>query len=62
VRVAVAADEDREVFLNRSAEAIRAGLSVDEARAFAHSGVDIGLLRRLLAEQCPLALIRRIVL
>ena len=58
----VSADEERDVFLNRSAEAIRAGLSVDEARAFAHSGVDIGLLRRLVAEACPVELIRRIVL
>jgi hypothetical protein len=58
----VSAEEEREVFLNRSAEAIRAGLSVDEARAFAHSGVDIGLLRFLVRAGCPLELLRRIVL
>jgi hypothetical protein len=58
----VSAHEDREVLLKRSSEAIRAGLSVDEARAFAASGVDVGVLRRLVAEGCPVELIRRIVL
>lgn len=63
MRAVVAADEDREVFLNRSAEAARdADMSVCEARAFAHSGVDIGLLRWLVAHKCPPELIRRIVL
>lgn len=58
----VSADEERQVLLSRSAEAIRAGLSIDEARAFAHSGVDVGVLRKLVSEGCPVDLIRRIVL
>jgi hypothetical protein len=50
------------VLLRRTREALVAGLSLAEARAFAHSGVDIGQLRRLVAEACPLELLRRIVL
>jgi hypothetical protein len=58
----IAADEEREVLVNRASEAIKAGLTVLEAKAFAASGVDIGLLRKLVAQGCPKDQLRRIVL
>lgn len=56
------ASEEDAVLLRRTREALAAGLSLAEARAFAHSGVDIGQLRWLVAHRCPVEQLRRIVL
>lgn len=60
--MAAALDEERAVLLSRTLEALAAGLSLAEARAFAHSQLDIGQLRWLVAHNCPLEQLRRIVL
>lgn len=54
-------DELLEVRRRRYHEAVEAGLTIAEARIFAHNGEDVGLLRRLVAAGCPEALIARIV-
>jgi hypothetical protein len=56
------AELDDLVVQRRYEEALEAGLSEVEALAFAHSLVDVGLLRRLVSGSCPVELIRRIVL
>lgn len=54
--------EQRTVITRRYLEARAAGLDKLEARIFAHSGVDVGLLRKLVACGCEPRLIARIVL
>jgi hypothetical protein len=56
------ADEAVSVRVNRMAEALQAGLSVEQAEAFAESAVDVGELRRLVRDGCPPELIARILL
>lgn len=54
--------------MRRIREAVDAGLTLEEARVFAVSGADVGLLRALVApsekwpDGCPIELIREIVL
>lgn len=55
-------DEGVEVYRRRYHEARRAGLTMVEAQLFADSATDIGLLRRLVKDGCPVDLIREIVL
>lgn len=55
------ADEEIEVLRRRYHEAVDAGLSVHEARIFARNGEDVGVLRRLIADGCPVTLIALIV-
>jgi ATP-dependent helicase YprA (DUF1998 family) len=54
-------DERREVLRRREQEALRAGLTVVEAKLFAESGQDIGTLRALVRQGCPPELIARII-
>ncbi len=54
--------EGREVRRRRLDEALAAGLTIDDARAFRDSGVDVGELRRLVQAGCPPELIARILL
>jgi hypothetical protein len=54
-------DELLEVRRRRYREARAAGLSMAEARLFADSDQDVGLLRRLVAGGCDPHLIARIV-
>jgi hypothetical protein len=54
---------ERDVVIQRRyLEARAAGLSDEEATAFAASDVDVGLLRRLVSAHCPPATIARIVI
>lgn len=46
-------DEQDRVVGRRFDEALQAGLTPEEARAFAESGVDVGQLRKLVAAGCP---------
>lgn len=55
-------EELLEVLRRRNQEALRAGLTIVEARLFAESDRDIGELRRLVDAGCPLDTIRAIVL
>jgi hypothetical protein len=54
-------DERVAVHDHRYEEAIDAGLSEIDAENFADNDQDVGLLRRLVADHCPAALIGRIV-
>lgn len=54
-------DELLEVRRRRYQEARRAGLTIPEAKLFADSDADVGLLRRLVATGCPDWLIAKIV-
>lgn len=54
-------EEMQRVFRRRYLEARQAGLSRDEARVFAESGCDIGVLRHLVRSGCPVHLLARIV-
>lgn len=55
--------EPMQVWWNRYEEARTAGMRQDEARLFANDhSLDVGLLRKLVADDCPPALISRIVL
>lgn len=58
----VSTEEEQEIIIRRTLEAADAGFTLGEARVFAHSDADIGLLRRLVAEGCPIELMRRILL
>jgi len=62
VHTADLADEQRQVDMRRYQEAFDAGLSHEEASAWAFSGEDVGLLRRLVADRCPPRLLARILL
>lgn len=55
-------DETRRVMVRRFREARLAGLTLVEARLFAESDVDIGLLRKLVAVGCPPRQIARILI
>jgi hypothetical protein len=55
-------DEGRTVLYLRYQEARRAGLSIVEARLFAESDQDVGLLRKLVKASCDPRLIAQIVL
>ncbi len=55
-------DEQARVRRRRYWEALEAGLTEVEARLFAESPADVGELRRLVKDGCPLETIRRIVL
>lgn len=55
-------DEELEVFRHRQAEAVEAGFTAREALIFGESKVDVGQLRSLVRDGCPLKLIRKIVL
>jgi len=55
-------DEQARVRRRRYWEALDSGLTTVEARLFAESEADIGELRRLVKDGCPLETIRRIVL
>ena len=59
---AVVSDELARVLRRRYWEALEAGLTEVEARLFAESDADVGELRRLVKDGCPLETIRRIVL
>lgn len=56
------ASELRAIFQRRFDEAVEAGLTAVEAALFADSDQDVGLLRRLVAYECPAALIAGIVI
>lgn len=55
-------DELLEVRRHRYKEARDAGLSIVEAKLFADSNSDVGWLRRLVADDCPPALLARIII
>ncbi len=55
-------DERERVRRRRYWEALEAGMTSPEARLFAESPADVGELRRLVKDGCPLETIRRIVL
>jgi hypothetical protein len=55
-------DEEAGVVLYRYWQARHAGLRPDDAVEFAHSNVDVGELRRLVAAGCPAEHIAAIVL
>jgi hypothetical protein len=55
-------DERLEVLRNRYTEARRAGLSMVEARLFAESDEDVGVLRKLVEKGCAPQLIARVLL
>lgn len=55
-------DELLEVRRRRYKEARRAGLTIPEAKLFADSDTDVGVLRRLVALQCPDKWLPKIVL
>ena len=55
-------DEQKAVWAQRYKEARDAELTVVEAELFADSDADIGELRRLVKDGCPVEAIRRIVL
>ena len=61
VRVPASAEE-RRVALWRFAQSRNLGLTYVEARMFAESGSDLGLLRNLVARGCPPSLALRIAL
>lgn len=54
--------ELQEIIRWRYHQACQAGLTRVEARLFAESDTDIGLLRQLVAAGCPAQLIARIVI
>ena len=54
--------ETSAVYYSRYREAKRAGLTMAERRLFAESDTDIGILRKLVDDGCPVDLIRQIVL
>lgn len=56
------APELERVILHRFKEARQAGLTLVEARLFAESEVDVGLLRTLVAGHCPPQQIARILI
>ncbi len=56
-----AGDEQLEVQRRRYQEARRAGLTIVEAKLFADSDCDVGLLRACVAGGCPLDVLVRIV-
>lgn len=54
---------EREICVRRRRqEAIKAGLSIVEARLFAESDRDVGQLRMLVRDGCPPAVIARILI
>jgi len=55
-------DEQLEVLRRRYTEARRAGLTIAEATLFAESDADVGELRRLVRDGCPVETLRLIVL
>lgn len=55
-------DEERRVRENRYFEALDAGLDPDQADEFSRNGTDIGLLRKLVAQQVAASTIAGIVL
>lgn len=55
-------DEQIAVLERRFLEARRAGLSHTDARRFAEGACDVGVLRRLVADGCPVVLLARIVI
>lgn len=55
-------DEQTRVLRNRYAEALKAGLTAEEAWKYSESDRDIGELRQLVAGECPIETLRRIVL
>ncbi len=54
-------DERHVVRLRRYQEAVEAGFTDAEAELFADGGVDVGVLRRLVACRCPVGLLVQIV-
>jgi hypothetical protein len=54
--------ERQTVYYQRYNEAKQAGLTMMERRLFAESDTDIGILRKLVTSECPVELIRKIVL
>jgi hypothetical protein len=51
---AVQLSEPMQVWWNRYEEAREAGMRQDEARVFAEDGrIDVGVLRKLVADGCP---------
>lgn len=54
--------ETSAVYYKRYREAKKAGLTMAERRLFAESDTDIGVLRKLVEDGCPVDLIRKIVL
>lgn len=55
-------DEQRQVDMWRKRQALQAGLTPLEARIWAESEADVGTLRRLVKDGCPVRLIREIVI
>jgi len=55
-------DEQLEVLRRRYTEARRAGLTIAEATLYAESDADVGELRRLVRDGCPVETLRAIVL
>lgn len=55
-------DEGVEVYRRRYHEARKAGFTMVEAQLFADSKADVGVLRKLVKDGCPVDLIRAIVL
>ena len=55
-------DEKLEVGRRRYQEARDAGLTIAESMIFADSDADIGVLRKLVKDGCPVELVREIVL
>lgn len=54
--------EMERVLLHRFNEAREAGLTLVESHRFAESSTDVGQLRRLVAKNCPAAMIAKILL
>ena len=61
LEAAAVLDEVGCVVLHRFTEARQAGLTLVEARLFAESDTDVGLLRTLVNGDCPSKLIARIL-
>ena len=55
-------DEKIAVYGWRYDQARDAGLTIAEAMLFASSDTDVGVLRKLVRDECPVGLIREIVL
>ena len=54
-------DEQGRVEMRRATEALDAGLPEHEAWLFARNGCDIGLLRRLVEQKCPVQYLTRLI-
>jgi len=55
-------EEQLQVLRRRYQEARKAGLTIVEAKLFAESDADVGELRRLVRDGCPVETLRAIVL